>query len=155
RDITALERMGSMVHTALEHSAAALGIPVESANEKALEQKIENAADDKPATEVEVKTGSVESATPDIAAEVAPDPTPVKTVSGEILQSSAGDALLGRVEEKAAATLGSTSGIAFHRRVPSHAPPSAAAVQANTIETQAPAPEISAETVATSAVESS
>src|SRR5246127_3633223 len=36
RDITALERMGGMVHTALEHSAAALGITREPSTENPL-----------------------------------------------------------------------------------------------------------------------
>src|SRR5205085_12045401 len=72
----------------------------------------------------------------------------------EIVENSAGDGLLGRIEEKAAATLGSTSGIAFHRRVPSHAASNTAAAPANTVETQAPASDVSSETLA-SPVESS
>jgi len=148
RDITALERMGNMVQTALEHSAAALETPVESGRE-AVEKEIEK-LEEKPADEVAEAGGSVESATPDKAAELGPDPTSVKTGPEEIVQSSSGDAWFGRVEEKAAATLGPTSGIAFHRRVPSNA----AASPANTVETQVPAPEVSLETVATSAVES-
>ncbi len=142
RDITALERMGSMVHTALEHSAAATGVAAEPAEAEAVQP---------PPAEAPEADSAVKAA-PDLLPHSVPDPALSAEVPQEIVQGSAGDALLGRVEEKAAATLGSTSGITFHRRVPASAPPNSGAP--NPLEKQEPVPEISAEIMNSRPVES-
>ncbi len=93
RDLTALERMGAMVHTAVEHSAAALGLGPEAKEQAAAP----------PATEERAAESSSDAALS--------EPPPVETMPGSEAQSGAP---MGRIEALAAAR----PGIAFHRRVP-------------------------------------
>jgi len=137
RDITALERMGSMVHAALEQSTAGLGSVAQASVETT-----------DPAEEIGVpdlgeeigQTGS-EELHPEERRPSPPEPTSVAGIASpditEPVQSSG--------IEDLAATLDARAGIAFHKRVPANtkaspaeaAPAEAAAASAITTEAEA------------------
>lgn len=115
RDITALERMGSMVHTALEQSAAATGVEFENPREIAPHVNAGVvAADDASAISAEADTREAEC---ESSAAIAKE-------SGEGIQvAEAGVAATppARIEELASTQLGPSTGIVFHKRVPAPA----------------------------------
>jgi GAF domain-containing protein len=117
RDITALERMGSMVHTALEESTTVGSAVVVSmeAMPAVEETAIANDRAEDPRT---VKDEEIPHQEP-------PQAQATEVASPRVTEPAES----GRIEELAA-TLETTSGIAFHRRVPTHSkttpPPEAA-----------------------------
>jgi len=112
RDITALERMGAMVHTALEHSAAALGFAPGTLGATRPAIAEDGFDDDEPgfATKASLAhTGAAALAQPS-AAEVLQIPE---------VSRPAATGPMGRFEALAAAKASlPRSGIAFHSRVP-------------------------------------
>ncbi len=133
RDITALERMGSMVHTALEQSAAALGVAVESRREL-----------EPPASAGVATDNRTPSGTGTREAELEPGARIAGVSSGGIQspETVAAAVPIERIEEAAASQLGSSTGIVFHKRVPAPVAPvpvaPAEAVQANVLAETAP-----------------
>jgi putative methionine-R-sulfoxide reductase with GAF domain len=122
RDITALERMGSMVFTALEHAIAAQGLLPEP--------EVAGAMAD------ESESGRVPGAVPTTFAESAHTPEAVPLF----------DRKVGKADESAssAGAARTPSGVVFHRRVPPVIPPFVAPKMAPSIapttEVQADAP---------------
>jgi putative methionine-R-sulfoxide reductase with GAF domain len=132
RDITALERMGGMVHTALEHSSAALGVlpSTQEATSPESAPGIEAVAGVAPTPLVAGNMDFEQAATAAI-----PEQTGVEEI--EIPEVAEPAAPMGRIEALAVAQLGPRSGIAFHRRVA--APASAVAPTGVTPMAAAPA----------------
>ncbi len=142
RDITALERMGSMVHAALEQSTAGLG--------SAPQASVETTG---PAEEIAVPDLGEEigqTGTEEIHLEERPPSQPEPTSVAGIASPDITEPVQRSGIEDLAATLDARSGIAFHKRVPAHtkaspaaeaAPAEAAAASAITTEAEARPPE--------------
>ncbi len=136
RDITALERMGSMVFTALEHAIAAQGLLPEADEALAARAKpgVDPAAEPAIAGAVadESASGRVPGATPTTFAESAR--------TAEAVQPF--DRKVGKADESASSggVPRTPSGVVFHRRVPPFIPPFVAPKMAPGIAPTMPVP---------------
>jgi putative methionine-R-sulfoxide reductase with GAF domain len=131
RDITALERMGTMVHTALEHSAAALGF-VPNTGEGTQPRTTAGAVSCFEEQTVPADAEPAETHAPAVvdAAHMHVVPIPEVAVSARVEP-------MGRFEALAAGNVVPRSGIAFHMKMP---PPASASAASPVPAAGAPAP---------------
>lgn len=129
RDITALERMAAMVHTALEHSAAALGLAPEAT-------KVDGRFDEEDEPGFALDAGQAHAATVEIGG------TLVEAIRIPDLCSPKAPARVGRFEALAAAQ--ASSRIAFHTKPASPASTVSAATPAVAGEEESPIPPVQA-----------
>jgi putative methionine-R-sulfoxide reductase with GAF domain len=126
RDITALERMGAMVHTALEHSAAALGVTPQTgeATQPAAVIGEVTRGDEEPARDLPADAG------PQGAHEAVTEASAFEEVQVPEVAGPAAVGPIGRFEALAASKMSPRSGIAFHMKMPSQANATSAATAA-------------------------
>jgi len=133
RDITALERMGGMVHTALEHSAAALGITREPSTETPLAPaRSETRFDEEDEPGFALDAGLERASTVEIGG------APVEAIQIPDLDSRKQAGPMGRFEALAAAQ--ASARIAFHKKVTPTASAGPAAAPAPVEEEVSPVP---------------
>jgi putative methionine-R-sulfoxide reductase with GAF domain len=141
RDITALERMGAMVHTALEHSAAALGVTPQTgeATQPAGAIGEVTRVEEEPAQALPADAG------PRGAHQAMPEPSAFEEVQvPEVAGPAAVGQPIGRFEALAASKMSPRSGIAFHMKMPSQANATSAAGAAAAAAAGIPAFEVPA-----------
>jgi putative methionine-R-sulfoxide reductase with GAF domain len=122
RDITALERMGAMVHTALEHSAAALGVTPQTGEATQPAGVIEEVTRPAQALPADAELPRAQAATT--------EPSAFEEMQVPEVAGPAAVGPVGRFEALAASKRSPRSGIAFHMKKPSQANATSAAAAA-------------------------